>query len=589
MLPLSVAHKIIGSGYTKKQQIHIHVTYRDDITNTFIFDIARVAVFTVEWVHMTHNDVDDIHFLYYSIEKAMDHLYQLHFENVNITQSCHGINFNVLGRLFMMISCDFHINGSILTRTLHQKTKPSPPVIFYSDIPLLYRSMKNMRANGMCPSQTVAWMINRVVHTVSIKVIVNMRTDWAYCLIAARRALGHKKFRRHFAIKGDIVFVLMMALRVHASSMLKRALRSIQDSSYMDVDKTNGMEMTISLPMSTRSGEDKRLQYRYIKKSIGKGTYGTVHMARDCATGRIVAIKRTILGDPNKDFIEYTSKCQSVSRELDLLMRTDHPNIVRMLDHYRIRNRVYIVMEYFPMDLLGYMRSLNQKRIPEGEALLIVRKVMLGLAYLHSMGFIHRDISSRNIMVSEDLTQVKIIDFGLSRFIPNTKNIDSCVMSPRHTECVTGLDMTRTCNNERLSYYFSAYFPEEVWTTLNGEMTYDERVDTWELGVMFLHILLGEFPVPIMKNELDSVYKKIMLRVWYDMLGHRNEKNDPVEFRSPLWKNTSRSSNGGTTLEAKLSPVNASQDTIKMIRSMLIYGRTKRPTVRTLLNKPYFL
>ncbi len=73
-----------------------------------------------------------------------------------------------------------------------------------------------------------------------------------------------------------------------------------------------------------------------------------------------------------------------------------------------------MVLEYFPMTLRDLLKdSKKQIDITEDNVRHILKSIINGLSYLHSLNIAHRDIKLDNIVISADLTEVKFIDFGL--------------------------------------------------------------------------------------------------------------------------------------------------------------------------------
>lgn len=87
-----------------------------------------------------------------------------------------------------------------------------------------------------------------------------------------------------------------------------------------------------------------------------------------------------------------------------------HRNIVTYYNNFKANGNRYLVLEYFPYTLnrLCRTRSLDIAQIK-----CIFRGTANGLMFLHGLSIAHRDIKADNIVVSEDLNEVKFIDFGL--------------------------------------------------------------------------------------------------------------------------------------------------------------------------------
>jgi len=81
---------------------------------------------------------------------------------------------------------------------------------------------------------------------------------------------------------------------------------------------------------------------------------------------------------------------------------------------------LFLVMEYFPMDLISFLESQMGSKISDVEIINIVYQIMAGLNFIHKAGVIHRDIKPANILIDNNMN-VKICDFGLAREIPTSR------------------------------------------------------------------------------------------------------------------------------------------------------------------------
>lgn len=155
---------------------------------------------------------------------------------------------------------------------------------------------------------------------------------------------------------------------------------------------------------------------------LGRGENGLVYECRTIENKR-VAIKR-VLNDP-------TIK----SRELRILKNIESRYIIKYLASFYTPspkphiNYLHIVMEKYPMTLQQFIKE-NQGSPPRIYIKLFVFQIMAGLSYLHSKGIIHRDISPQNLLVDPQTGQLKICDFGCSKFY-NSKEPSTSYMFER--------------------------------------------------------------------------------------------------------------------------------------------------------------
>ena len=173
--------------------------------------------------------------------------------------------------------------------------------------------------------------------------------------------------------------------------------------------------------------------YKFVKL-IGKGAFGKVTLAIHKLTGQYVAIK-TIDKEHLKD--EFSKR--KVLREIYILKKIKHVNVIRLLEVFESAKQVLLVMEYAGGgDLLHYVKQ--RKYLSEQEAKPIFKQIVYGLAHIHSRNVLHRDIKLDNILLDAE-GAVKICDFGVSKIIDKHKLINDQCGTPAYIapEIITNL------------------------------------------------------------------------------------------------------------------------------------------------------
>lgn len=203
--------------------------------------------------------------------------------------------------------------------------------------------------------------------------------------------------------------------------------------------------------------KDPRAKYELANHEIGKGTYGSVCIAKDKKSNASLAIK-TIA----KDAIPDVTKFQA---EIDLMKALDHPNIVQLYETFEDKCKIYLVMELCEG---GDMYDMIVERgcCAESDVACIMRQLLHGVCYLHRNGVVHRDLKPENLLfVSKceiSQTRIKIIDFGISCFWEKGDELLS-------TKCGT-----------------SFYLAPEV---LTGK--YGNEVDVWSCAIIMYILFCG--------------------------------------------------------------------------------------------------
>ena len=197
---------------------------------------------------------------------------------------------------------------------------------------------------------------------------------------------------------------------------------------------------------------------------LGTGSFGSVYEAKNTIFQNTVALK-VINKDPNGELDE-----QEIRNEINILKKLNHPNIVKIYEFYISKTHYYIVTEFCKE---GELFSYIKNKYSENQLAVLFYQVFSGLWYLHDHKIIHRDMKLENIMISkkekdntsgEELFWVKIIDFGTAKIFEKNKKEKDVVGS---------------------SYYIA---PEVL------RQNYNEKCDTWSVGVILYMMLVGRAP-----------------------------------------------------------------------------------------------
>jgi serine/threonine protein kinase len=198
---------------------------------------------------------------------------------------------------------------------------------------------------------------------------------------------------------------------------------------------------------------------------IGSGSMGRVYKAHHQMMDRIVALK--IIAPEIASNEKVVARFQ---REMRLVGRLDHPNVVRAFDADQINKVLYIVMEYVPGLSLG--ERLKKGAIPPAEMFDYGAQAALGLAHAHEQGMVHRDIKPSNMLLTED-RKIKILDLGLAVLMEADNN---ATFATADGIAVGTVD------------YMS---PEQA---LGREV--DGRSDVFSLGCSMFHLMTGKLAYP---------------------------------------------------------------------------------------------
>jgi serine/threonine protein kinase len=168
------------------------------------------------------------------------------------------------------------------------------------------------------------------------------------------------------------------------------------------------------MPIPTRSTaatqSNSRIARYYLVREIGRGSFGTVYVARDPVIDRNVAIKASSV---RSNSAENKQAEQQFINEARAAGRLCHPNIVTVFDAGNENGIAYIAMEYLQGTELSKLLE-SGKTFSAAETATICWKLADALSHAHKNGVIHRDINPSNIFMLDD-DNPKIFDFGIAR------------------------------------------------------------------------------------------------------------------------------------------------------------------------------
>ena len=210
-----------------------------------------------------------------------------------------------------------------------------------------------------------------------------------------------------------------------------------------------------------------------IKETIGKGTFSKVKLGINKITGEKVAIK--IL---DKSKIKEKADLTRITREMSILSKLDHKNVIKVYLILDDSNNYLIIMEYCEGgELFNYI--VKKGRLSEEEASFFFYQIINGVEYIFSKGIAHRDLKPENLLLSNN-NIIKIIDFGLSNYFDGENNL----VTPCGSPCYASPEMVSGNN-------------------YNGF-----NIDIWATGIILFAMVCGYLPFEDPDN--DKLFDQIL-------------------------------------------------------------------------------
>lgn len=259
---------------------------------------------------------------------------------------------------------------------------------------------------------------------------------------------------------------------------------------------------------------------------IGKGSFGSVFKVYHKKTKQFRAMKVI-----KKETVNLQDDDRTFLKEIEILIKSDHPNIIRIYEYFVDDINYYLIMELVSGGEL-YDTITSWKEFSERKAAYIMKQILSAVSYLHANNITHRDLKPENMLVEnknksklgEEEINIKIIDFGTCNFINKNSKLSLKVGSP---------------------YYIA---PEVL------KRDYNEKCDIWSCGVILFVLLVG-YP-PFSGNSTEELLKKV--------------SKGEYSTEGIYWKNISK--------EAKT-----------LVKLMLEFNPKKRISAEDALNTPWIV
>ncbi|XP_049863997.1 serine/threonine-protein kinase MARK2-like isoform X34 [Schistocerca gregaria] len=360
------------------------------------------------------------------------------------------------------------------------------------------------------------------------------------------------------------------------SSTMRTTLQTVPESLPADhVSNTKTGESASSasrVSSRSRTADEPHIGKYKLLKTIGKGNFAKVKLAKHVPTGKEVAIKIIDKTQLNPGSL------QKLFREVRIMKMLDHPNIVKLFQVIETEKTLYLVMEYASGgEVFDYL--VLHGRMKEKEARAKFRQIVSAVQYCHQKKIIHRDLKAENLLLDSEMN-IKIADFGFSNeFTPGNK-LDTFCGSPPYA--APELFQGKKYDGPEVDVWSLGVI---LYTLVSGSLPFDGST----LRELRERVLRGKYRIPFyMSTDCENLLKKflvlnpakraslenIMKDKWMNM-GYEDDELKPYVEPEPDFKDLKRIealvSMGYTRTEIEESLANAKYDDV--FATYLLLGR----------------
>ena len=210
---------------------------------------------------------------------------------------------------------------------------------------------------------------------------------------------------------------------------------------------------------------------------IGSGSMGRVYKAHHLMMDRVVALKIIAPEIATNDRV-----VARFQREMKLVGRLDHPNVVRAFDADQVNKILYIVMEY--VSGVSLSQRARKAPIPPLDMIHYAAQAARGLSHAHDQGIVHRDVKPSNLLLSDD-QRIKVLDLGLGVLMEADEHTSFATADGIAVGTIDFMSPEQACGRD-----------------------VDGRSDLFSLGCAMYNLMSGRMPFPG-ETPIDRLGKRI--------------------------------------------------------------------------------
>uniref|UniRef100_A0A2K6F162 Serine/threonine-protein kinase SIK3 n=1 Tax=Propithecus coquereli TaxID=379532 RepID=A0A2K6F162_PROCO len=259
---------------------------------------------------------------------------------------------------------------------------------------------------------------------------------------------------------------------------------------HLDSKPSSKSNMLRGRNSATSADEQPHIGNYRLLKTIGKGNFAKVKLARHILTGKEVSAGH----DPWHFIFQ-------LFREVRIMKVLNHPNIVKLFEVIETEKTLYLVMEYASGgEVFDYL--VAHGRMKEKEARAKFRQIVSAVQYCHQKFIVHRDLKAENLLLDADMN-IKIADFGFSNEFTFGNKLDTFCGSPPYA--APELFQGKKYDGPEVDVWSLGVI---LYTLVSGSLPFDGQ----NLKELRERVLRGKYRIPFyMSTDCENLLKKFLI------------------------------------------------------------------------------
>jgi len=238
----------------------------------------------------------------------------------------------------------------------------------------------------------------------------------------------------------------------------------------MALAEADAPETTTNVQVIRHPDGHKRVNQYRVERTLGRGSFGKVKLCTNEQTGQLFAVKimnRSLL---KRRRVGMTPMLQTVFREIALMKKLRHPNVLRLYEAMDDpdQDNIFMILEYIDNGAV-MSGQMEQDPLPADKCRNHFRQLLLGLRYLHRNNIVHRDIKPENLLLTSSGV-LKVADFGVSHMFESAGDDTMTV-----TAGTPAFQAPECCGTSKMAFR-------------------GQPVDVWAAGVCLYMFSFGRIP-----------------------------------------------------------------------------------------------